>query len=367
MKGKGIEMEEIENRIINYYKGDLLIPNSFESAIKHALDNSNMQKNTFNKMRYIKYAIVIVLLCMITPNAVSMAYIFYRYKANNKIGYVPESMNTAIENGYIQNVDMEYVYDKGVGVKIDYIVMSDNNLNILFDMKYDNKKINNEFLELKDLIIYDENKNILFCYDITTIKKFAKTNFISWKNKDGSLNQYADGYGNEIIEIGEGTNKLLYKIRAGINRFPNSKKLFFSFTSIYNLKENKEIFSGNWNIELNLSEEFYNRKNIYYTIDESKDNSNNIELVEAIITDTTTRITICYDNIEKGRIAGTNLYLKDNNGKIYSRNNIDEDNIRIKENIISTTFAINKEQNIDIAELIVEIDNKEEIIYLKRN
>jgi len=90
MKGKGIEMEEIENRIINYYKGDLLIPNSFESAIKHALDNSNMQKNTFNKMRYIKYAIVIVLLCMITPNAVSMAYIFYRYKANNKIGYVPQ-------------------------------------------------------------------------------------------------------------------------------------------------------------------------------------------------------------------------------------------------------------------------------------
>lgn len=360
-------MREIETRIINYYKENLVVPDTFENAIKHALNNKDMQDNSFIKLKYIKYIIAILLLCIISPKVVSFAYIYYKYKANNTIGYVSESTNIAIENGYIQNVDMDYIYYKGVGIKIDYIVMSDYNLNILFDFNFGNQKINTDSLELKDLIIYDENKNIIFCYDTKAIREFANTNFISWKNKDGSFNQYSDGYGVQLIEMDEKTNKILYKVRSGINGFPNSKKLFFSFTSIYDYRENKEIFSGNWNLEINLSEKFYNRENLYYSIDENKNNSTKIELIEAVTTDTITRVTIRCDYTEKEKLAGVNLYLKDNNEKIYSRNNIDEDNIYIRDNIISATFAISKPQNTDIQELIVTIDNKEEIIYLKEN
>lgn len=356
-------MEKIESEIIKYYKEDLIVPDTFENAIKHSLDNNNnIRDNTFNSVRYIRYIIATLLISAISFNIVSFAYTYYKYKANNTIGSVAESTKVAIENGYIQNVDMDYTYCKGVGVKINYIVMSDYNLNVLFDFNFDNQNINNDFFILNDLIIYDENKNVLFCYDTKTIKEFCKINNIKWKLQDTSLNQYADGCGIQTIELDDTTNKILYKIRS-LKGFPKSKKLYFSFTSIYDYREDKKVFSGNWNLELNLSEKFYNRENVYYSVDESKDNSDYIELIEAVSTDTITRVTI---HTNKEILRGVELYLKDSNENIYNINNI-EDTMYVTDNIISATFSINRMQNIDITEIIVKIDDKEEINYLKKN
>ena len=44
-------------------------------------------------------------------------------------------MDTAVENGYVQNVDMDFIEDNNLGVKVDYVLMDDHNLNISFVYK----------------------------------------------------------------------------------------------------------------------------------------------------------------------------------------------------------------------------------------
>jgi len=349
-------MEEIEKKLIEYYKKDIEIPDTFESAIIHSFDKKEKYKRN-----YIKYAIALLIISILSINIGSFAYTYYKYKVNNNLGLVTDSLEEAVYNGYLQNVEMEYKYSNGIGVKVDYVIMSDYNLNILFNFYSDRKEMNNTDISLEDLIIYDENKNVLYCYNGRVYKEYCKLNNISYKRGE-RINQYSSGCSWQIMELDLNTSKILYKIRS-IKGFPKSKKLYISFHTIENCKENKKIASGNWNIELNLPEKFYTRNNTYYTFSKKENEESDIKTIEMVVTDTMARLYLSMLNYKIN--SSISMCIIDENGKKYDMNIINEGMYRGKGNI-TATFPINNMRCTDKLKLVVNIDGKESIFELEK-
>ena len=133
-------MEEnvFKKNLYDILEQNINIPKSFTNSI---LTFDCKEKTEKNVQPFRKVAVAFSLL-IISMSLVVYAYtIRQNYKATTSIGFVSDSLKSAVEKGYIQNVNMEYAYSNKIGAKIDYIIMSDYNLNILFD--FDISKVKN--------------------------------------------------------------------------------------------------------------------------------------------------------------------------------------------------------------------------------
>ena len=92
-----------------------------------------------------------------------------------------KSIELAIENGYYQNIDMDYIYHDGVGIKVDYVCSDESCIYLAFNIKTEEEynDLYLEGIELKnenDEIIY--NKDSDECIIETQIKRITKYNNI---------------------------------------------------------------------------------------------------------------------------------------------------------------------------------------------
>jgi len=356
-------MENIEKDLIEYLSTDITIPKNFEDTILHSLDKKVNKKLKFN-IKCISYIAALFLIAIILVNTYTLAYKSYKYKSNTSIGFVTESLEQSVENGYIQNVDMDYTYSNGVGVKIDYIIMSDYNLNILFNFDFtNNSKILDSRLTMDDLIIYDEDYNILFCYNPKIYKEFCKLyNLEYFKERP---NQSTEGYGIEPLEIYTDIYKPLYKLQS-IKGFPNSKKLFISFYSLSDFKE-KVVLKGIWNMELDLSEKFYNRTNINYEASNYSTEDRKINLVSAIVSDTIMRVNLDMNKNDYHEAEKIDMYILDENNKRYDINTIEEYLYFYDNSSLAASFPISKINATDKMKLIMTYKDREEVIDLVKS
>lgn len=199
-----------------------------------------------------------------------------------------DGVETAIENGYVQDVDMDYVKDSNVEVKVDYILMDDFNLNIMFNINL--PEINNlSSIKFDNLVITDEENNLL----LTEFKnrndylQFCEKNNIENTHNYialGSYNYSNTEYNNKISNY-----TCSYIIRAFDEPFPKSKKLNISFNKIIlcTAEESHEIY-GDWKIDINLDEKIYNRKTLIYNLEYCNDE--NLELISASVSETGMKI-----------------------------------------------------------------------------
>lgn len=88
-----------------------------------------------------------------------------------------KSVDLAIENGYYQNIDMDYIYHDGVGIKVDYLYCDEASLYIIvFNIKtkeeYDEIYFDKIELNGNDKKIYDINsKEVFYNRDIRRVTK----------------------------------------------------------------------------------------------------------------------------------------------------------------------------------------------------
>lgn len=194
-------------------------------------------------------------------------------------------IDTAANNGYIEKTDMEtmqqdttvennIIDNVKVGAKIDDFIMDDYNLSVKFDFEFDeniDKIINLENIkniELSDLCVLDENNTMLY---------------------SASFNENATNSGlNSFIKV---NSKELRKIELQYNmyadKYPKSRKLSFNFSKIefQEMDKNKKtVLSGNWNINIDVPEKFYNRSEAYYKVVGST--NDNFNIYSAKLTDT---------------------------------------------------------------------------------
>ena len=299
-------MNNIDNLIENTIQKQIYEPEEFEQVIvtafetkKHTIIHSNI---------IIKFISLISAFIAITASVVFAKDIS---KWINNI-FKPETTSNGIiqmaEDGYIQNTDMNFIEDNGISIKIDSILMDDYNLDIVFEVKTKEniKPIYN--IEISDLIISDENNNLIYCsYDrIDLYEDFCKKHNIEFSNKNMHNNYTNEGYQTEVIERTDNSVKFLYKLYS--TGYPKSKKLIFDFkniniiSSVENITNNRvsQNLKGKWNIEVDLPEVFYNRKNLIYSVKDKSDKKSNVILKEATGTYTEMHIELTIKKFRKG-------------------------------------------------------------------
>ena len=57
---------------------------------------------------------------------------------------VDESVQVAVEHGFVQNVDMDYIEHDGIAIKVNSLIIDDNKINIVFDVKGEKEAISAE-------------------------------------------------------------------------------------------------------------------------------------------------------------------------------------------------------------------------------
>lgn len=242
------QIDEFDKMFYDYFKNDQEVPQRIHDAIYSAFDRRRQKRKRINILK--RVAMIVISFGVMTTGIVF---------ADDIINFITslftnstDGIESAVQNGYVQTVDMEYVYDNNIGVKVDNIVLDDTNLDISFVYNYQGKK-DVDSLELHEYIIKDENNNILYeFYEKQTINnsEFVITEMI----RD-----------NKTIKVEENTYKesLIYSNE----KISNLNRIIIEIKSINLIhKDNTSKINGDWNIAIDINKLLTERINECYNI-----------------------------------------------------------------------------------------------------
>lgn len=256
------------------------------------LDNLNEKKVSNTKKIHKMKLLIVISFCTLS---ITTSIVFAKDIMNFVKGIFPnvsDGVENAIENGYIQDSQMEYIENDKIEIKIDNILMDDYNLDIAFNIKLKDNlnkdKISNFYIP--NLLITDENDNII-------VAKFENETryeqFCAERNIEKEYKNIAYGDGSENSKITKHIEDYyIYSYTTHSSQFPKSQKLKIVFDKII-IKDRTsamETLEGNWKIEFDLSEEFYNRESLIYEMKEC--NVEDLRITNAAVSKTGMKITL---------------------------------------------------------------------------
>lgn len=230
-------------------------------------------------------------------------------KIKNKDRGLGGGIDTAVENGYIAEPNVEFVNVENIGanVKLENFLMDDVNLSVNFMFDFDKnikdtidiEKVSN--IELSDLIVRDEENRIIYSSpNQEAFEKYCKENNLDYTFCQFNENYMNNGLNAFVVSKSSDSIELMYNMYA--ENFPKSKKLYFSFSTItiseYTIeKEIKYEIKGEWEATVEVPEKMYNRTEEYYKV-VSCDNDD-FEVYVAKATETGFEIGVIISNIEE--------------------------------------------------------------------
>lgn len=327
-------LDDIDKMLFSYFDNNKDIPSSTQDTILKAFEKPKKTISLVYKIQ--KVAIILITFIILTTGVVF---------AKDIINFITslftnttEGINKAIENGYVQNIDMDFVYDNDIGIKVDYLVMDDTNLDVSF--VYDYK--NNETIKtigIYEYIIRDEKNNLIYYYFDDISKMNYKKSFSTHKLRN-----------EEQIYCRE---SILYTS----NQFPQSKTLIFEITTI--MINNTKI-TGNWIFNINLEPNFTQiSDNIFTTTYNPYIDDITINLQEtALQIDLKLNTNINTDLL----VIPDNRIIKDKSNNIIHCLYISSKNISQNHSEISLNFDISKyDNNINWLNLFIKLDDTKTI------
>ena len=244
---------------------------------KEQINNKNQHTHFINK-KYRRFAMKKRVIATICTSIVLVSGVVLGTNIENIKrffgGGLGNAIQSAAENGYIANPQMDYIEsnvtvsddlgtvidDMNTEVKINDFMMDDLNLNIEFNFKFD-EKIKDIFnldnlhnIELNDLIVRDEENRILYGgYDKQAFEKYCQENNLEYVFGETNENYLNCGLQCYPYSHDKNTNlaRLTYNIYTD-DTFPKSRKLYFSFGKIKLVEESSKkivTIKGNWNIK----------------------------------------------------------------------------------------------------------------------
>ena len=231
-----------------------------------------------------------------------------------------EGIDTAIENGYIAEPNIEFVNAENVGidVKIENFLMDDTTLSVNFVVDFDEnildeidmEKVTN--IELSDLIVRDEEDRIIYSlFNKEAFEKYCKENNLNYTYGEYNENYMNNGLNCFMSTKTDNSIKMTYNMYAQYN-LPKSKKLYFSFNTIkvrvgeYTFEKwNEYEINGEWKAQVDVPEEMYNRTEEHYEV-VSCDNAD-FEVYASKVTSTGFEIGAIISNIEPLRDKYQNI------------------------------------------------------------
>lgn len=339
------KLDDFDKMLFEHYKNqDENIPLSTENAIKNAFNDKHKSNSTVLIM-FKKVAVFILAIGIITTTTVYakdiVNFITNIFADNNR------GIDTAIDNGYVQNVDMDYIVCNDVGVKVDYLLMDDKNLNISFVYKYFGEEAEVESMNFSDLIIKDENENIL-CLLEEGASNVGNLNILGTTSKLNMKKEYID---NETIRY-----PLLITTD---NSFPLSHILSIQINQIALIIDNvtKHIV-GNWSFSINLDNNIITRFSDKYLCTESP----YVDKVITSLTDTSLSIELTLNTLFDASMLYVRnaIILKDMDNIVYKQIKMLSHNYN-SYSTITLLYPITTYDNINKLHLQINLDAERQV------
>lgn len=161
------QIAEILNINLNTVKSRL---HRAKNKIKEEYNEEKSQNHSIKK-------IVIFIICFsILTTGIVFAKDIIQY-ISNIFTNSTTGIDTATKNGYVQNIDMDFIYDQNIGIKANYLSIDNNNLDISF--VYYGQDTNIVDIDFVDFVIRDENNNII-CYHVSEAYALNSSNIIEF-------------------------------------------------------------------------------------------------------------------------------------------------------------------------------------------
>lgn len=342
--------DEFDKMLFDYYDNkNEEIPLSTQRAIENAFEDKHKEKSTTIIMlkRIAVFILCIGIVTATTVYAKDIINFITSIFTNSTPG-----IDKAVDNGYVQNVDMDFITYNDVGIKVDYLLMDNNNLDISFVYKYygDNTEINN--ISFNNLSIKDENNNMLFWLSEKAIPTSEDIILLDTNAKFNS------------IEKNINDNTIRASLLLTSEKFPNSQILTISISSV-KLKINSQSINvdGNWNFSINLDNKFVTRNNTEYHTNSS---SPYVESVKTTLSNTSLILELNLNVLldEMDFLRPTNITLYDSNNTNYNYTNLNIKNVSTIEpysSIMTLTYPITSYDNIDSLYLHINLSSENSI------
>lgn len=193
---------------------------------------------------------------------VSMAGVtFATNYAVNKFGNnASQGVQTAVENGYVSEVNSNYKEANGISVNVNAFVLDDYNFDISFNVKFnENYKMEDMLkMDIFDLKVVNEKGEKIFATRELESEEMQKLYKTEQEAKE-KYESYSGSYSDSCDKIDD--NEIKFNLTATGNEkaFPESKKLIITFNKLRISKwvedKNEEtILSGDWNYEIDVPE-----------------------------------------------------------------------------------------------------------------
>ena len=258
------QLDSIDELLFGYfeYEPEEIVPQAIKNLAKKAVKKAKV-RNSIRQLNKIAIAII-------TIGIMTTGIVFDKDIVNFITSLFTNStpaIDTAVQNGYVQNVDMDYVYDNNIGIKVESLIIDDFNLDVAFSYEYDNENV--ELIELGVYSIWNENNDLIYKTSNDTVNKVAMANYIIKNNPAKRLtsNTYIESILFNLVQNRQKINELYFKVD--------------SFRVIKN-EGTIENINGNWKFKVSIANNMKNSNNILYDIVERED----IRDFSAIMTET---------------------------------------------------------------------------------
>lgn len=337
--------DEFDKMLFDYYdKKTEEIPLSTQKAIENAFKDKHKEKST-TIMMLKRVAVFILCIGIVTATTVYAKDII-NFITSIFTNSTP-GIDKAVDNGYVQNVDMDFITYNDVGVKVDYLLMDDHNLDISFVYKYYGKVINLKNMKYASLTIKDEENNILcFISEDTT-----NTNVLATSVDSTSEQQFID------------STTIRDSLLVNSKEFPRCQTLFLEISKMtLELDEEIKNINGNWNFSINIDDKLVTRNSYEYS---STDNPY-IDNVKTSITATSLSIDLQLNTLfdETTLYTRNAITLKDENNNTYRPTKMLSKNINSSEPYSSTItllYPISIYDNINKLYLHINLDSDKQL------
>jgi len=232
-----------------------------------------------------------------------VAYAGYQLTNYFKIKGIDDTgIQTALQNNYVQNIDMDYIEKEEVKFKVDYLMMDDINFDLVFNFITKDAVENYEGIAVCNLKITDENNNQIY---ISSEDQDIWTKNIALSSEMWTTVEKQDHTLRQVVHLSS-------------NNFPKSNKIYVSFDEVilYNVNKGNPItikYEDDYKLEFDVSEQLSNRKSIEYTTTNSK-------IESAILTNSGFAITIKENNYIP---RNANYIVKDAEGNSFTLSNVE--------------------------------------------
>ena len=240
----------------------------------------------------------------------------------------------AVDNGYVQNIDMDYVESNGIKIKADYFYMDDYYMYIALDVVAE-EEFDRILLDKFELL--DEENNIIF-----SNSQLFKDIFFQSETKRILKNK--------AIIFG--------KFSKMQNKFYNYDYLKININKIQLVNnDTSKYIQGNWDLVTKITNSVFQEQKYYI------DSKNLIESCEISYKNFVLNIKIKFKEecIEKFDANRNDVYIQDNSGRTYNINGIS----KFENDKIIANFFVDEDSNTENLKLNIKYNDEIIVFYLK--